>query len=223
VKLTVLMPACDWPRGSGMLNPNTPNAVRSVLESGVDDLLLYVATDGEQPAIAHYLASLDDPRIHVWPTVKSKNSGNAQRHFLMKKLVERHKSGLFCFHDDDDAYLPGALKAMVDLSIEHDSVPVLARHVRPLLSHITTPEAIDHVSGLTWAFKMPISFAASVFPVMEGMPLWPSGGGYYDDLPYAQELVQWFEDHGKKVMLFDRTVTRIRPQDGLGSLVQEFH
>lgn len=102
-------------------------------------------------------------------------------------------------------------------------IPVIARHTRPVLDEIHTPESIDHASGRHFRFKVPISFAASVFPVMDDMPLWPTDGGYYADLPYATKLVSWMEEHGKKVILVEAVVTRIRPMSYEGTGIIEYH
>lgn len=217
------MPSCDWPRGSGMLNPNTPLAIRSVLDSGVEPVELWIGLDGDQDAIESHIASLKDPRITVFRFDKTADSGNTQRHLLMQAMVERGQRGLFCFHDDDDAYADDGLKAMHDLSVENGVVPVLARHYRPLLSELDTREHIQYATGIRGRFHIPLSFAASVFPIMEGLPLWPKGGGYYDDLPYANELFTWFEKQGKQVLLLDKIVARLRPTDLIGSSVPEFH
>lgn len=223
MNVTVLMPSCDWPRGSGLLNPNTREAIRSVIDQPLDDLELWIRTDGPQPKIVEFVESLHCKKISLSEGPVTRSSGNHQRRWLMERLIESKRGGLFAFHDDDDAYFPGVLKEMHDLSVENGVVPVLARHVRGLLSHIMTPEAIENTSGFTWAFKMPVSFAASIFPVMDAMPLWPTEGGYYADLPFANSFVQWFEDQKKQVILLDRTVTRIRPMEHEGSLVPEFH
>jgi hypothetical protein len=217
------MPSCDWPRGSGMLNPNTPASIASVLDSGIEQLELWVGLDGAQPAIENYLRSLADPCIQVIHCPKTSDSGNTQRHLLMERMRDQGVKGAFCFHDDDDAYLEGGLKQMLELCEQHGGVPVLARHIRALLDEIETPEHVQYATGIRHKFHIPISFAASVWPIMEGMPLWPKGGGYYDDLPYANELVTWFEKQGKQVMLLDRIVARLRPTDLIGSGIPEFH
>lgn len=223
MNVTVLTPSCDWPRGSGLMNPNTPAAIRSVLDQNIENLELWICFDGPQPKIRRFIEELNCSRIKVFETPPTSSSGNHQRRLLMEKLIDSKRGGIFAFHDDDDAYLPDGLKAMVELSSQHGEIPVLARHSRPILCELQTPESIDHATGRHFRFKVPISFAASVFPVIDDMPLWPTDGGYYADLPYATKLVSWMEERGKKVILLEAIVARTRPLEIEGSKVPEYH
>ena len=172
VKLSVIMPTCETPIGSGRPHCFFKQAIESVLNGGHDDFELLVGADGKSDVIRDIAESFKDKRIKLTEFPETRTWGNHQRHELMKVSTGDYT----CFLDHDDAYVPGGLKLIAD---EIDTFPGKMFIFRVKLRS-------NVVVWVNHSIKTQRNVAGhAVLAPRTGYPLWRGSSDRLEDLHYV--------------------------------------
>ena len=100
-RVSVVVPTFDR-------RPLLQQAVESVLSQTHESLEVIVVDDGSTDATSDYLASIDDPRVHV---IRRAHTGNVSA--LRNAGIEAASCDLLAFLDSDDVWLPHNLERQI--------------------------------------------------------------------------------------------------------------
>ena len=200
MKLSIILPACDVPLGSGRAGPWLRNALQTVQEGGYADFECLVGCDGDIPAIRSAVEAMHDDRFRYIPLPCTHSWGNYQRNVI----TQEHATGDYvAFMDHDDGYVPGALKVIAD---EIETFPGRGFFFRARLS----------CGVVVWA-KPSITHSASlaghgtIVPRGTGWPVWGSSASRSEDHNYMLAVNAYADSIGKPMVWCSQIVARIRP------------
>lgn len=199
--ISIILPVCDAPIGSGKPHYWLRECLRSIENGGHDNFECLVGCDGDTPAIQAMVESLKDTRFRYFAFPRTRSVGNFQCH----ELLEKHAAGdLVMWMNHDDSYVDGALKIVAD---EAESLPGRAMFFRARLP-----------SGLVvWFNKKPrqdrnVLVLATVTPRLPYIP--PYGVGNRkdsEDLKWIVAVHDYYQEIDKPVIWVPTIIVEARP------------
>jgi glycosyltransferase involved in cell wall biosynthesis len=129
--MTTEVPSIPVPRVSVLMTvynglPYLPKAIESILAQTFQDFEFVIVNDGSTDGTAAYLATLEDPRIHV---IERENGGTAA---AANQGLQHCRGEYIARMDSDDISLPERLAEQVAFLDAHPEVGLVGAQMAPL-------------------------------------------------------------------------------------------
>jgi hypothetical protein len=197
MKLSVIMPVIDYPKGSGRCHPFFKSAIRSALDGGIDVEVL-VGSDGPLPCAREAVEEISDRRVIFNEYQRTLGWGNYQRHEMIRNVASGTHVAIL---DYDDAYLPGALK---ELDREVSEFP---RHVMCFVT-LMQPATL---AGVPHFRALQVDPKALVVPRVPGMPDYGTSPAPDEDGKWFRRVYEWSREGGPPWMQVPTELVQVRP------------
>lgn len=201
MKLSIILPTCDVPIGSGRVCPWLEGALRSCLTAGHEDFECLVGCDGDLDSVRSMVEFIGDERIIYVPFPMTRSWGNFQRHELMKNVAT---GDYFSFMDHDDQYVPGSLGSM--------GQQIELFYGRPLFARVRLTSGVVIWIEPNLKHEMAMAGHGVFVPRGHGWPIWGPSSDRLEDHKYMRVVADHAATVKKPVVWTEQIVAFIRPQ-----------
>lgn len=206
MKISVILPVCDVPIGSGRPHYFLRECIESVRQGGHEDFELLVGCDGHVPAIDELVDSFDDERLIYVPFELTRAWGNYQCHRLLKDWA---RGDVVMWMNHDDRFTPGALKIAAEEVAAFPERPIFFRAIISCGVCVWTEEVRPSENSS----HVQVHVLATVTPNRPWTPPYPDERSRMGkaDLKWVQSVYDVFSERGTPPVWSKDVLVEVRP------------
>lgn len=202
MKITVMLPTCDAPIGSGRPHYWFESCLRSVQDGGYPNFECLVGCDGDSPKIEEAVRNLGDPRFRYLAFPRTRSWGNFQCH----EMLEKHATGdVVMWLNHDDSYAPNALLRAAEYVECFPGRPIFFKALLKCGVTIWQKPNVD--------VQMNVHVLATVTPRIDTIPPYGTSAARdsAEDFKWVRAVANHFTERGKPPVWAEETIVIVRP------------